>query len=44
LFGKSRQRIEVIDADFLPFEKHLYIIVADGNEKLQVLEYDNERM
>ena len=42
LFGKSRQRIEVVDADFLPHEKHLYIVVADGDENLQVLEYDNE--
>ncbi|KIW07498.1 uncharacterized protein PV09_01463 [Verruconis gallopava] len=42
LFGKSKQRIEVVDADFLPFEKHLYFIVADGDENIQVLEYDNE--
>ena len=42
LFGKSRQRIEVVDAEFLPFEKSLYIVVADGDENLQVLEYDNE--
>jgi hypothetical protein len=32
----------VLDAEFLPFEKNLYIVVADGDEDLQVLQYDNE--
>lgn len=44
LFGKTRQQIDVVDAEFLPYEKHLYIVVADGDENLQVLEYDNEGM
>jgi cleavage and polyadenylation specificity factor subunit 1 len=42
LFGRSRNRLEVIAAEFLPFEKQLHIIVADAEMNLQVLQFDPE--
>ncbi|KAF2186981.1 protein CFT1 [Zopfia rhizophila CBS 207.26] len=42
LFGRSRNRMEVMAADFLPFERQLHIIVADADMNLQVLQFDPE--
>ena len=42
LFGRSRTRLEVMAADFLPFEKSLHIVVADADMNLQVLQFDPE--
>ncbi|KAF2281188.1 uncharacterized protein EI97DRAFT_389622 [Westerdykella ornata] len=42
LFGRSRNRLEVLAAEFLPFEKQLHIIVADADMNLQVLQFDPE--
>jgi CPSF A subunit region len=43
LFGKGRSQMEVIAADFLPYEKQLHIIVADADCNLHVLQFDPER-
>jgi hypothetical protein len=43
LFGKGRARMEVIAAEFLPYGKHLFILVADTESNLHVLQYDPER-
>lgn len=43
LFGKSRSKMEVMAAEFLPHEKQLYLMVADGDCNLHVLQYDPER-
>jgi len=43
LFGKSRSRMEVMTAEFLPHEKQLYIVVADADCNLHVLQFDPER-
>lgn len=40
LFGRSRHLLEVMAADFLPFEKQLHIVVADADMNLQVLQFD----
>jgi hypothetical protein len=40
LFGRSRHLLEVLAADFMPFEKQLHIIVADADMNLQVLQFD----
>jgi cleavage and polyadenylation specificity factor subunit 1 len=42
LFGRSRHFMEVMAAEFLPFEKQLHIIVADADNNLQVLQFDPE--
>ncbi|KAF2266034.1 protein CFT1 [Lojkania enalia] len=42
LFGRSRTRMEVLAAEFLPFEKQLHVIVADADNNLQVLQFDPE--
>ncbi|KAH7123814.1 CPSF A subunit region-domain-containing protein [Dendryphion nanum] len=42
LFGRSKNQLEVLAADFLPFEKQLHIIVADADMNLQVLQFDPE--
>ena len=42
LFGKSKH-IEVMALEFLPDGKQLYIIVADADCNLHVLQYDPER-
>lgn len=42
LFGRSKNRLEVIAAEFLPYEKQLHIIVADAEMNLQVLQFDPE--
>lgn len=43
LFGKGRARMEVVSAELLPHGKQLYIIVADAECNLHVLQYDPER-
>ncbi|KAK8181710.1 CPSF A subunit region-domain-containing protein [Phyllosticta capitalensis] len=40
LFGKSRTTMEVMAADFLPHEKDLFMMVADADGDLNVLQYD----
>ncbi|KAF2001233.1 hypothetical protein P154DRAFT_619566 [Amniculicola lignicola CBS 123094] len=42
LFGRSKTQMEVMTAEFLPFEKQLHMIVADGDMNLQVLQFDPE--
>lgn len=42
LFGRSRNHLEALAAEFLPFEKQLHIIVADADMNLQVLQFDPE--
>jgi len=43
LFGKSAGKMEVVHADLLPDGKDLYIVVADGDCNLHVMQYDPER-
>jgi len=43
LFGRSKHHLEVITADFLPFEEQLHIVVADADMNLQVMQFDPER-
>ncbi|ORY15081.1 Cleavage/polyadenylation specificity factor, A subunit, partial [Clohesyomyces aquaticus] len=40
LFGRSRTHMDVLAAEFLPFEKTLHFIVADADMNLQVWEYN----
>ncbi|KAF2636376.1 protein CFT1 [Massarina eburnea CBS 473.64] len=40
LFGRSKNNLEVLSGEFLPFEKNLHIIIADADMNLQVLQYD----
>lgn len=42
LFGKDLDGLEVVTADFLPDGKKLYILVADSDCNLHVLQYDPE--
>ncbi|KAK3942764.1 protein cft1 [Diplogelasinospora grovesii] len=42
LFGKSNTRLEVLNADFLPDGKELFIIVGDAESGLNVLQFDPE--
>ncbi|KAF2013333.1 protein CFT1 [Aaosphaeria arxii CBS 175.79] len=42
LFGRSKSPMEVLAAEFLPFEQQLHIIVADADMNLQVLQFDPE--
>lgn len=42
-FGKSRSQMEVLAAEFMPYEQQLYIIVADGHCDIHVLQFDPER-
>ena len=43
LFGKSRSHMEVIAAEFLPFDDQLFIILVDADLDIHVLQYDPER-
>ncbi len=43
LFGKDTNQLEVITADFLPDGKQLYIVVADADCNIQILQFDPER-
>ncbi|KAF2403941.1 protein CFT1, partial [Trichodelitschia bisporula] len=40
MLGKGRSKMEVVDAEFLPHDKHLYFLVADADCDLHVLEFD----
>lgn len=42
LFGKDMDELEVIAADFLPDGKRLYMVVADADSDLYILQYDPE--
>lgn len=42
LFGKDMDELDVVAADFLPDGKRLYMLVADGDSNLHVLQYDPE--
>ncbi|KAK3177207.1 hypothetical protein OEA41_008536 [Lepraria neglecta] len=42
LFGKSPHHIEVVAADFLPDGKQLYMVVADADCNLHILQFDPE--
>lgn len=42
VLGRSRTQMEVLAAEFLPFDEGLYLMVADGEGKLQCLQYDPE--
>lgn len=42
ILGKSRTQMEVLAAEFLPFNEGLYIVIADGDGKLHCLQYDPE--
>ncbi|KAL9046240.1 MAG: hypothetical protein Q9214_000876 [Letrouitia sp. 1 TL-2023] len=42
LFGKSDPHIEVLAADFLPDAKALYLVVADADSNVHVLQFDPE--
>ena len=40
LFGKSQGHLPIVAADFLPYHKQLYFLIADDQESLNVLEYN----
>lgn len=42
LFSKDPEYLEVVAADFLPDGNQLYILVADSDCNLHVLQYDPE--
>ena len=42
-FGKSAKNMEVITADLLPDGKELFIVVADAEGNMHILQYDPER-
>lgn len=44
LFGKSASKMEVLCADLLPDGKDLFIVAADANGNLHIMQYDPERM
>lgn len=40
LFGRSKNHLEALTGDFLPFEKSLSLVVADADTNLQILQFD----
>lgn len=42
VLGKSRSHMEVVTAEFLPFEGQLFILIIDADMDLHVLQYDPE--
>ncbi|EAA35373.3 protein cft-1 [Neurospora crassa] len=42
LFGKSSTRMEVLNADFLPDGKELYIVASDADGHIHILQFDPE--
>ena len=42
VFGKSAPQMEVTAVEFLPHEKQLYILAADSDKYVHVLQYDPE--
>lgn len=43
LFGKSNTRLEVLNVDFLPDGKDLFIVAADADGNIHVFQFDPER-
>lgn len=43
LFGKSSTKMEIMTADLLPDGKELYIVAADANCNLHIMQFDPER-
>lgn len=43
LFGKSNTKLEVLNVDFLPDGKELFIIAADVDANIHVMQFDPER-
>ncbi|CAG8956883.1 hypothetical protein HYFRA_00012338 [Hymenoscyphus fraxineus] len=43
LFGKSATKMEILTADLLPDGKELYIVAADADCNLHVMQFDPER-
>lgn len=42
LFGKGSDELQVLAADFLPDGKSLFILAADDDCNIHILEYDPE--
>ncbi|KAL8857985.1 MAG: hypothetical protein Q9178_005445 [Gyalolechia marmorata] len=42
LFGKSTSHMEVLAADFLPYGNQLYLVIADANSNIHILQFDPE--
>ena len=42
LFGRSKNNLEVLGAEFLPFDKQLHLVIADADMNLQILQFDPE--
>lgn len=43
LFGKSSTKLEVLNADFLPDGKELFIVASDADGHIHILQFDPER-
>ena len=43
LFGKGATRLQALNVDFLPDGKDLYVVVADADGNIHVLQFDPER-
>ncbi|KAI4242948.1 MAG: hypothetical protein LQ352_007140 [Teloschistes flavicans] len=43
LFGKSASQMEVLTADFLPDGRNLYLVVADADSIVHILQFNPER-
>ena len=43
LFGKSSTKLEVLNADFLPDGKELFIVASDAEGHIHILQFDPER-
>ncbi|KAL8732617.1 MAG: hypothetical protein Q9166_002592 [cf. Caloplaca sp. 2 TL-2023] len=42
LFGKSTSHMEVLAADFLPDGKQLYLVIADADSNIHIMQFDPE--
>lgn len=42
ILGKSRTHMEIVAAEFLPFDGQLYLLIIDAEMDLHVLQYDPE--
>lgn len=43
LFGKSTSKLEILNADFLPHGKELFIVASDADGHIHILQFDPER-
>jgi cleavage and polyadenylation specificity factor subunit 1 len=43
IFGKTVGKIDVVAAEFLPYGKSLYFVVADSEANIHLLQFDPER-